>query len=172
MMALYVGTKLVKAEPMSKYSYCMLRGWLVPAGEDPDEVGYLVEYMDGGKPNVVGYEGYISWSPKPQFDGAYRGIEALPFSLALEMLLRGASIARSGWNGKGMFAYLVPANAYPASTVVAREHFGDQLVPYNAYMALKGADGRVSTWAPSGSDCLADDWIIVTGPNLYAMSKR
>lgn len=162
MTALYVGTKLVRAEPMSKFQYCMLRGWLVPAGEDPAEVGYLVEYLDGGKPNVPGYAGYVSWSPTDVFEQSYHTSGALGFGQALELLRRGHAIARTGWNGKGMFVYLVPANRYPAATDAAKSHFGaDSMVPYNAYMALVGADGRVSTWAPSGSDALAEDWVIV-----------
>lgn len=82
------------------------------------------------------------------------------FGRALEILENGGKIARAGWNGKDMFAYLVPANSYPAQTGAAKSHFGDDgMVPYNAYMALKGADNTVSTWAPSGSDALAKDWI-------------
>lgn len=84
------------------------------------------------------------------------------FGDALNALRAGQRVARAGWNGKGMFAYLVPANAYPAQTGAAKSFFGDgALVPYNAYMALKGVDGTVSTWAPSGSDALAEDWQIV-----------
>lgn len=86
----------------------------------------------------------------------------LTFGDALEAMKRGARMARTGWNGKGMFAYLVPANAYPAQTGAAKTFFGDDaLVPYNAYFALKGVDGTVSTWAPSGSDALAEDWLVV-----------
>lgn len=158
--ALYVGTKVVRAFPMTRLAYNELRGWTVPADENPQDPGYLVEYADGGPANVPGFAGYVSWSPADVFDESYRSSGALSFGAAMEMLRRGHAIARAGWNGKGMFAYLVPANAYPASTAAARAHFGDELVPYNAYMALKGADGRVSTWAPSGSDCLADDWTI------------
>ena len=33
--------------------------------------GYLVEYTDGGKPSDPRHTGYISWSPKEQFDKAY-----------------------------------------------------------------------------------------------------
>ena len=81
------------------------------------------------------------------------------FGQALEALKAGKRVSRSGWNGKGMFVYLVPANRYIATTSVAREHFGeDALVPYNAYMAIKNVDETVSTWVPSVNDCLAEDW--------------
>jgi len=81
------------------------------------------------------------------------------FGQALEALKDGMRVSRSGWNGKGMFVYLVPANRYIATTAVARQHFGeDALVPYNAYFAIKNVDDTVSTWVPSVNDCLADDW--------------
>lgn len=41
-------------------------------------------------------------------------------------------------------------------------NFGeDTLVPYNAYFAIKGNVGTVSTWVPSTNDCLATDWSVV-----------
>jgi hypothetical protein len=45
-MPLYQGTKQLRAKPMSKVTYCDLRGWGVPPDEDPHEAGYLVEYQD------------------------------------------------------------------------------------------------------------------------------
>lgn len=84
------------------------------------------------------------------------------FGFALASLKAGRRVARAGWNGTGMFVYLVPANNYLAQTGAAKAFFGEGgMVPYNAYLALKGADDTVSTWAPSGSDALAEDWLIV-----------
>lgn len=158
----FIGTKLVLAGVMNRAAYNAFRGWPLPADENGADEGYLVEYLDGGAPNVPGHAGYVSWSPKEQFDNAYRPVTSMTFGLALEALKRGARVARDGWNGKGMFAYLVPANSYPAQTGAAKASFGEGgLVPYNAYLALKGADDTVSTWAPSGSDALAEDWLIV-----------
>lgn len=161
-MIRFIGTKIIIAEAMTRAAYNLFRGWTLPADENGADDGYLVEYQDGGKPNVPGRAGYVSWSPKEQFDNAYRRCDAMPFGLALEALKRGQRVARAGWNGKGMFAYLVPANSYPAQTGAAKAFFGEGgMVPYNAYLALKGADDTVSTWAPSGSDALAEDWRIV-----------
>ena len=83
------------------------------------------------------------------------------FGRALELLEGGTAVQRTGWNGKGMFVYYVPPGAYPARTGVAKEFFGDELVPYNAYFAIKNVDGTVSTWVPSVNDCLAKDWLAV-----------
>ena len=74
-MKTYVGTKELKAIPMNKEEYCQYRQWEVPANENPKEEGYLVEYLDGGKPNDERHLGYISWSPKDVFEKAYKLIE-------------------------------------------------------------------------------------------------
>lgn len=67
----YVGTKQLKARPMTLGEYNAYRGWEMPDGEIPEADGYLVEYLDGGKPNHPDHAGYISWSPKAVFEDAY-----------------------------------------------------------------------------------------------------
>ena len=69
--ATYVGAKCIHAVPMKRLDYIRLRGWEVPADENPEDAGYLVEYTDGGAPNVAGFAGYISWSPTAVFEAAY-----------------------------------------------------------------------------------------------------
>ena len=162
MMQTYIGTKIIRAKPMTRQAYNDFRGWEVPADENPADDGYLVEYVDGVKANTPEYTGYVSWSPKDVFERAYKAASQMSFGDAIVALKSGHKVARSGWNGKGMFVYLVPANQYIATTQAARDHFGhDALVPYNAYMAIKNVDETVSTWVPSVNDCLAEDWVIV-----------
>lgn len=57
----YIGTKIVKAEPMKLGDYNDHRGWTIPEDEDPEREGYLVKYPDD----------YVSWSPKEIFEEAY-----------------------------------------------------------------------------------------------------
>lgn len=61
-MKRYIGMKVVHAEPMNRIEYCTKRGWDVPKDENPYDEGYLIKYPDG----------YISWSPKDVFEGAYK----------------------------------------------------------------------------------------------------
>lgn len=160
-MQKYIGTKIVLMKPMTRLEYNTYRGWTLPDDEDGTDDGYLVEYQDGGKANMFGHTGYVSWSPKEQADYAYRQINSMTFGLAVEALKQGKAIRRDGWNDKGMFVYRVPGNAYVATTNAAKTYFGEgALVPYNAYYALKGVDGRVSTWVPSINDVEAEDWSI------------
>ena len=83
------------------------------------------------------------------------------FGEAVEAMKQGKRVARTGWNGSGMFAYLVPAGSLPAHTDAIKGVFPNDLVPYRPHYALKTAQNDVATWAPSGSDTLAEDWIIV-----------
>lgn len=86
--------------------------------------------------------------------------ELMDFGAAIIAAKKGLKVTRTGWNGSGMYAYIVPANTYPAQTEIAKKEFGD-MVPYRAYWALKTAQNDVAAWAPSGSDSLAEDWQIV-----------
>ena len=68
---IYVSHKKVTAAPMNRLDYNNCRGWALPEDEDGTDEGYLVECLDGGKPNHKDHAGYISWSPKQQFDDGY-----------------------------------------------------------------------------------------------------
>ena len=83
------------------------------------------------------------------------------FGSAIEALKQGYKVARSGWNGAGMFAYYIPESVYPAITDIAKQTFPDGNVPYRAYLALKTAQNDIATWSPSTSDVLAEDWTTV-----------
>lgn len=161
-MKKYIGVKLVLASEMSRADYNALRGWTVPADENPADEGYLVEYLDGGKPNHPDFTGYISWSPKKQFEDAYRPANGMTFGLAIEALKKGLRVARTGWNGKGMWLSLVAADGYalPNTNYVATPEFCGEphLLPW---IGMKTADNGFVPWLASQTDVLAEDWAIV-----------
>lgn len=166
----YIGTKLIMALAMTRLAYNEYRGWDLPADENGADEGYLVEYLDGGKSNHPNHSGYISWSPKEQFDNAYRPVSGMSFGLAIDALKAGKRVSRAGWNGKGMWLVLVPG------TPVAQLRDG---TPYRNATGLEeceilphidmwtvNADGRramLPGWLASQSDMLADDWAVVEG---------
>lgn len=84
-MLQYTGTKTVFATPMTRGEYYALRGWEVPANEDPTDLGYLVQYENDSKANVEGFDGYISWSPQKPFDLAYNRSGTLKQRVFIEM---------------------------------------------------------------------------------------
>ncbi len=167
---LFIGTKAVMAEPMTRAEYNAFRGWTLPADENGADAGYLVEYQDGGKPNCLdkGRKGYVSWSPAEQFENAYRPAAGMPFGLALEAVRMGKKVARTGWNGKGMWiAYSPGSKALPAdrfwnphNRAFAEANGGTaDVLPC---ITFKTADGKILMgWPASQTDMLADDWVIV-----------
>ncbi len=164
---LHIGTKIILATAMMRIEYNEYRGWQLPEDEKhlADECGFLVEYVDGGNANHPDHKGYISWSPKDVFDNAYKASGEMSFGMAIEAAKRGYKVARVGWNGSGMFAYLMDGypEGVPANEETARKlgmSIGDD-VKIRPYWALKTAQNDIAMWTPSGSDSLADDWVIV-----------
>ena len=81
------------------------------------------------------------------------------YSVALQALKDGKRVAREGWNGKGMFVLLIRGEAVAQAI---QERYGDEHpVRVNDFTMLCGADGKLSTWVPSSTDQLAEDWIVL-----------
>lgn len=161
-MKQYIGTKIVKMKPMNRAEYNAYRKWELPSDENGGDDGYLVEYLDGGKPNVDGHSGYVSWSPKEQADAAYRETLGMPFGLAIEAMKKGLKVARSGWNGKSMFLFLVPGSTFKVNRPPLLGIYPEGTeINYCPHVDMKTADGKVVPWLASQTDVLADDWSIV-----------
>ncbi|HDD9502691.1 TPA: DUF2829 domain-containing protein [Escherichia coli] len=166
-MPQHIGVKLINAFPMTRQAYNDFRGWQLPAGENGEDEGYLVEYLDGGKPNTDRFDGYVSWSPKEVFEKAYRQVSGLSFGLAIEALKMGKKVTRAGWNGKGMYLQLVqpPQSATPNDwryDVTCGDEYtfvpGVKLLPW---IGMKTADCKFVPWSASQTDVLAEDWQII-----------
>lgn len=159
----YIGTKSLKARPMSLGGYNEYRGWEMPEGENAYDKGYLVEYAPDGKPNHPAHEGYISWSPKDTFEASYKTSGDLDFGQALVILKSGGRVARKGWNGKNMFLFSVAAshnltvNREPLMSVLGE----GATFNYQQHIDMFTADGTIVPWLCSQSDMLAEDWTVV-----------
>lgn len=171
-MKQFYGTKKIAAKPMTRLEYNAFRGWELPSNENGNDEGYLVEYLDGGKPNVDGYAGYVSWSPKEQFENAYQPTDAMSFGHAVVALKSGHKVARAGWNGKNMFVALMPALKLPpfnsqapgakVNDRTAKFIGEDTPLDSQPYFAMKTATGQWQPgWLASQNDMLANDWQIV-----------
>jgi hypothetical protein len=169
----YIGTKILKAEPLNLGDYNKKRGWTIPEDEDPLKEGYFVEYPDG----------YVSWSPKDVFEESYRKTDAMNFGLALEALKAGKLVSRTGWNGKKMFLFIRPADVLETGFIPKvkslpesvknwiDKHLDDKVnqgeqgitpVKFGAYICMKAADNSiVNGWLASQTDMLVDDWYIL-----------
>lgn len=166
----YIGVKQINAMSMTREQYNEFRGWTVPANENPDDAGYLVEYIDGGQANTEQFAGYVSWSPQEVFERAYRPVDGMTFGLAIEALKHGHMVARAGWNGKGMWLSL---SGGMVGRMVQAENFWSQAnhdyaeaLGGSAHVlpciTMKTADGKILMgWLASQTDMLAEDWMII-----------
>ena len=147
---------------MTRRAYNDYRSWALPADENGADDGYLVEYLDGGKPNHPDHAGYISWSPKAQFDGAYRCTDGMTFGLAIEAMKQGHKVARRGWNGKGMWLSFVGQNLYDVGmSIVNPHHDMGKIIKLLPWIGMKTADEKFVPWLASQTDVLAEDWALV-----------
>ena len=149
-MPMYIGTKLVQAEPMSRGEYNAYRGWPIPCDEDQAAEGYLVRYQP---------DGYESWSPREVFEQAYRQVDGLSFGLAIEAAKKGKKIARKGWNGKDQYVVLGRSFAYFTSGEMVYDAYHEDIG--SKALVFVGTRGSQVGWLASQADMLADDWYIV-----------
>lgn len=83
----------------------------------------------------------------------------MDFSDALRAIKTGHLVRRAGWNGKGMFVFLVAGSTFTVNRAPLNRIFPEGAeVTYNSHINIKAADGSISTWAPSNGDTLAEDW--------------
>jgi len=75
------------------------------------------------------------------------------YSTALDALKSGYRVARTGWNGKGMFIFRIADWTYTNRTC--------DNYPNLPFIAMKTADNKVVPWLASQTDQLAEDWEIV-----------
>ncbi|MCL2622761.1 MAG: DUF2829 domain-containing protein [Planctomycetaceae bacterium] len=170
-MKKYIGTKTLLAKPMTRGDYDALQGWTITANENPSDEGYLVEYLDGDKPNHRDFDHYISWSPKDVFERAYRPTTGMTFGLALEALKQGKKVTRAGWNGRGMFLWLKPACTVQSDWCqddvlkdICDSNGGEIFALGTICMFTHDSTGRkaiLTGWLASQSDMLLEDWEIV-----------
>lgn len=100
----------------------------------------------------------------------------LSFGNAIDAVKTGKLVARQGWNGKGMFIFMRPADTLDVEFIVDKvrslpsalksfyagnNHNGNP-VTFTAYLCMKAADGTiVNGWLASQTDMLSNDWEIL-----------
>lgn len=153
----YIRNHVVEAKPMTRGDYNAHRGWAVPANENPADDGYFVQYPDG----------YVSWCPKAQFEAAGRPVDGMTFGMAIEAMKRGKKVARKGWNGKGMYVWLLPGSTITGCKNIADPHLAEidgkeGCIRFLGSIRMRTATGDVLTgWLASQTDMLAEDWTVV-----------
>jgi hypothetical protein len=84
------------------------------------------------------------------------------FGHAVEALKQGKKVSREGWNGKGMFLFLVPGSTFKVDRAPLNTIYPEGTsINYQPHIDMKTAQDTVVPWLASQSDVLAEDWIIL-----------
>lgn len=94
----------------------------------------------------------------------------MDFGDAIRAMKAGKKVARTGWNGKGMWVAMTPGstfNACYAKDGHAAKHRADEVgsdgeITLLPHIDMRAADGSmVIGWLASQTDMLAEDWQII-----------
>ncbi len=81
------------------------------------------------------------------------------FGEVISGLKVGHRYARAGWNGKGMFIFLVNGSTFKVNREPLLSILGEGTeVEYHAHIDMKTAQGYVVPRVASQADLLANDW--------------
>lgn len=84
------------------------------------------------------------------------------FGSALQALKNGQKVAREGWNGKGMFLFLVPGSVFKVNRAPLLGIYPEgREINYRPHIDMKTVDGEIVPWVASQTDVLAEDWCVV-----------
>lgn len=132
-------------------------------GKPTPEAGwYYIQYADG----------YESFSPAEAFEEGYKQTGMLKIDefdigpkgigWAIKQMWNGELLERDGWNGKGLFIFIVPGSKFvvnrPPLNVIFPE--GTE-IEYCPHIDIKSVDGKIVPWLASQTDILATDYRIV-----------
>ena len=97
--------------------------------------------------------------------------DEMTFGMAIEALKEGSKVSRKGWNGKGMYLWLMPEAEVksewckePHLKKLAEENGGSIKALGTIRMYTHDSSGRkaiLTGWLASQSDMLSNDWIII-----------
>lgn len=161
--------RLIEAKEMTRYEYNQMRGWVLPEGENPNDMGYLVVNPAVTQRNVEGFDGYVSWLPEQAFKEQYDNSEGMTFGQALELLKNGGRVYNTSWPTKDAFLVLIKGAAVEEAI---NDTYGDpDRLKYDGTGQPIGVttkifdsiyicypDDTMSPWAPDCVDILSNKW--------------
>jgi hypothetical protein len=157
-MQKYIRTHIVEAEPMTRGEHLKSKGLkLIPGTGSESDEGYFIQYPDG----------YKSWCPKASFEASGRPIDGMTFGQAIEAMKQGKKVSRKGWNGKGMYIWVMPGSTVKGCNQIVDPHLAEidkteGEIRFLGSVRMRTATGDVLTgWLASQTDMLSEDWTIV-----------
>jgi hypothetical protein len=86
--------------------------------------------------------------------------EPFNFSQALHLLKNGKRLARSGWNDKNMFIFLVPGSRFKVNRAPLLEIYPEGTeIDYCPHIDMRTADDKIVPWVASQTEIMSDDWV-------------
>jgi hypothetical protein len=82
------------------------------------------------------------------------------FGEAIEAIKNGKRVCREGWNGKGMYLFIITPVGSDGNGWTYTNGVNDNY-PLLPFIAMKTADDKVVPWLASQTDILAEDWQIL-----------
>lgn len=83
----------------------------------------------------------------------------MDFGAAINAIRNGSQVARKGWNGTGMFIFLVPGSVFAVNRPPLLGIYPEgSEIEYHAHIDMKTAQGYIVPWLATQADMLADDW--------------
>lgn len=149
----------------------------------PEWRGYW--FMKDGRVQALTKDGEVedAWASAYMDRLDWEVSNGLDFGWAICALKAGKLVTRAGWNGKGMFLFIRPADELSVDMIVnkvkslpdsVKKYFNDTTsyglpglpanldeakVKFTAYICMKAADGTiVNGWLASQTDMLSEDW--------------
>ena len=78
---------------------------------------------------------------------------------AVRAMRAGERVGRHGWNGKGMFLFLVPGSQFKVNRPPLLGIYPEGTeINYHAHVDLRTATGEIIPWNCRQADLLAEDW--------------
>jgi hypothetical protein len=129
------------------------------------EFNRISYYTGDDQPDCDGYVIYGDsqtwWYEKGLFDMSHVKGSDMSFGMAIEAMKKGMRVARSGWNGKGMWLALVDGGHWGIGGHAPYDTPGAAHVTHSSFIGMKTTDNKFVPWLASQTDMLADDWTIV-----------
>lgn len=83
------------------------------------------------------------------------------FAEMLAVVKAGGRAAREGWNGKGMFIFLVPGSTFKVNRAPLLGIYPEGTeITYDPHIDMRNAQGTIGPWLASQADMLAEDWAV------------
>ena len=129
-------------------------------------INNILADINGNKDNLVALNPDCWFVNKSFISKNYKDLDnpetRFTFGEAVELLKLGYKVARIGWNGEGMFLFLVPGSTFKVSRPPLLGIYPEGTeVSYQPHIDMKTAQDTVVPWLASQSDILAEDWVIV-----------